>query len=135
MIIPALFFSLLLDLSSAFDTVDRSILLNRLEHRFGIKDTALNWFRSYLTNRKQCVSIRERKVPLHVVIWSLVYPRGPSLAQSCMFYILHLLETFYVNMVSNTICTLMTRRSMYLFFKSTSLEQRDGSVQTILVNG
>ena len=50
---------LLLDLSSAFDTVDHYILLNRLKHRFGIKDTALNWFRSYLTNRKKCVIIRE----------------------------------------------------------------------------
>ena len=52
MIIPALFFCCLICLR-------RLILLNRLEHRFGIKDTALNWFRSYLTNRKQCVSIRE----------------------------------------------------------------------------
>ena len=50
---------LLLDLSSAFDTVDHSILLNRLEHRFGMKDTPLNWFRSYFSNRKLCVSNRE----------------------------------------------------------------------------
>ena len=48
---------LLLDLSAAFDTVDHTILVSRLANRFGIRDTALNWFRSYLQLRKQYVSV------------------------------------------------------------------------------
>ena len=46
---------ILLDLSAAFDTMDHRLLLYRPEHRFGIKDTALNWIRDYLTNRTQQV--------------------------------------------------------------------------------
>ena len=46
---------ILLDLSAAFNTVDNKLLLHRLEHRFGIKDTALNWIRDCLTNRTQQV--------------------------------------------------------------------------------
>ena len=34
-----------LDLSAAFDTVDHDVLLNCLEHRFGILDSALSWVR------------------------------------------------------------------------------------------
>jgi len=49
---------LLLDLSAAFDTVDHTILLNRLATRFGITCSALSWFTSYLCNRYQFVSIR-----------------------------------------------------------------------------
>ena len=36
----------LLDFSSAFDTVDRTILLNRLQSHFGICDSSLSWFES-----------------------------------------------------------------------------------------
>ena len=49
---------LLLDLSSAFDTIDHDLLLNRLESVFGIRDTALNWFHSYLSDRKQRVVVQ-----------------------------------------------------------------------------
>ena len=47
----------LLDLSAAFDTLDHDIMLNRLELSFGIKGTALAWFKSYLEFRKQSVQV------------------------------------------------------------------------------
>lgn len=48
---------LLLVLSAAFDTIDHSLLLERLHKKFGISGTALDWLTSYLSDRSQHISI------------------------------------------------------------------------------
>ena len=69
----------MLDLSAAFDTIDHNILLSRLYHNFGITGTALDWFKSYLTNRRQIVTIADvrsqaRCVPFGVPQGSVLGP-------------------------------------------------------------
>ena len=51
----------LLDLSTAFDTINHSILLTRLENAFGMCDLALSFFDFYLQGRTQLVTVNEVK--------------------------------------------------------------------------
>lgn len=45
-----------LDLSSAFDTIDHDVLINKI-HYYGVTDKSLSLLKSYLSNRKQFVEI------------------------------------------------------------------------------
>ena len=46
-----------LDFSKAFDTVNHQILMSKLQHNV-IRGAMLSWFKSYLSNRKQYVSVK-----------------------------------------------------------------------------
>ena len=61
-----------IDLKKAFDTVNHDILLQKMDH--GIKDMALAWFKSYLTDRKQFVSLNgvDSNIKLSLVVYHRV---------------------------------------------------------------
>ena len=67
---------LLLDLSAAFDTVDHAALIDVLA-ALGVKDRALDWFRSYLSERFQCVQIGSHCSTPKALKWGV--PQGSVL--------------------------------------------------------
>ena len=48
---------IMIDLSAAFDTIDIDIMCDILQSKFNVCETALSWFRSYLSSRKIKVNI------------------------------------------------------------------------------
>ena len=64
------------DLQKASDTVNHSILLKKLEHS-GIRGMNLSWFSSYLSKRKQFISVNGSTSDHLEVSWGL--PQGSVL--------------------------------------------------------
>ncbi len=75
----------MLVMSAAFDTIDHNIFIDILKIDFGVVDSALQWFRSYLANRQQHVVIDRCKSPEFMVATGL-----PPLG-NCMGPVLFLL--------------------------------------------
>lgn len=70
----------LLDQSSAFDTVNRGKLLARIENRMGISGTVLKWFKSFLQNRTQRFLVNQALSP--PCPNSIGVPEGSTLSPS-----------------------------------------------------
>ena len=84
--------AIFMDLSKAFDTLDHSILINKLAY-YGIHGAALRWFTSYLTGRSQYVEIDG--VSSNILLLSTGVPQGSILGP--------LLFLIYMNDIPN--CT------------------------------
>ena len=64
-----------IDITKAFDTIDHSILLSKLEH-YGLRGIAIIWLSNYLSNRKQYYYIMEQKQVSYAE-----YPKDPYWGQ------------------------------------------------------
>ena len=82
----------LLDLSSAFDTVEHEILLDRLRSTVGLRGKVLSWFENYFeAGRRRC---RLTGLSQSHLIWCVESPKGhawarfslPSMWVSCFRY-------------------------------------------------
>ena len=105
-----------IDLRKAFDTVNHEILLNKLEH-YGIRDTMLKWFQSYLIDRKQYVSINGQSSEL--LLNNCGVPQGSVLGP--------LLFLIYINDLPNISKIL----NFYLFADDTNIYYESDSLNEL----
>jgi len=104
-----------IDLSKAFDTLNHDILLKKLE-LYGVRGVALDWFKSYLANRSQCVSSGGVMSSLKPITHGV--PQGSILGP--------LLFILYINDIVNCskyLIFILFADDTNLFFSSTDIRQ------------
>ena len=104
------------DYSSAFTSVNHSLLLHKLHHSYHLSGAALRWFESYLCGREQCVVLNGKAsgwVPVRSGCQKAVFA-----ARFCSFYFVTTLLLVFRRHVS---CTLMIWSSLGGFALPTTL--------------
>ena len=103
----------LLDLSSAFDTIDHAVPIKRLYTRFGLTSSALAYIESYLANRWQSIFIKD--VDISPANLDYGVPRGSVFAPLLFsLFILRPLKGVSSHMACSLRYLLTTRKCTWL---------------------
>ena len=105
-----------IDLQKAFDTVDHSILLEKLKH-YGIRGITNNWFKSYLSNRNQFVFVSGEKSETKTIKHGVLQGSVPG----------PLLFILYINDLQSTI----RNSNTFLFADDTCLLNSNSKIKCI----
>ena len=77
---------LMLDLSKAFDLINHNLLLKKLEI-YGLTESTLGWFKSYLSMRKQAVAVNGTPSEFLDISSSRGVPQGSILGPLLLHYV------------------------------------------------